>query len=172
MNDLRLAFRNFLDRAQDESWIVSFDWYVESHFAKLREKMQTPQTPELFSKTHKKATDGQWWGLKVESAEDTAIGVDMEILIDRPILKNTDWIIRRLNLPRTSTPKQILEEWSCREAAYKCLAPDNAGLLLPQIRKSTGSSYYVQLAGREITMQTRLMWRDNWLLALAWRSRT
>ena len=170
MTDLRLAFRNFLERAQDESWIVSYDWQTTDSFKSIREKF-SKYSGETFSKTHKRAPDGKWWGVSVEAYEDTFIGIDLEYLSERPILKSPEWLAQRLNMGRTSTSKQVLEEWSCRESAFKSLVNLNQNLVLSQFRKSGASGYNVPTPEGEKIIQTRLMWRDNWLLSLAWRSR-
>jgi hypothetical protein len=169
MSDLRISFRNFLERAQDESWIASYEWYKEDNFKKLKQNMKKVSY-DIGSTSHKKSTDGNFWGIIVECFEGTSIGVDLELLIDRPVLKNTEWLSQRFGISKSSTPKQIMEEWACREAAFKCFAPDNQNLYLSQIRKSAPNTYSIFSTGGGRSVQTRIMWRDNWVLALAWRS--
>lgn len=168
MIDHKTAFRNFLGRAEDDGWIASYQWSSKDSFVLLREEMNAVDY-ELGSRTHKKSTDGIWWGLNVEAQFGTSIGVDLELLIERPILNNPEWISNRLGISRSSSSKEVLEEWACREAAFKCLAPNNKGLYLSQFRKVAPGKYTIFMNGQDLNIQTKMHWWEKWLLALAWR---
>jgi len=166
--DHKIAFRNFLSRAEDDGWIASYNWRSKESFILLREEMKQ-DGHELGSRTHKKGTNGVWWGLSVEAQYGTSIGVDLEFLIERPILDNPEWISNRLGISRSSSSKEVLEEWACREAAFKCLAPLNKGVFLSQFRKSAAGKYTIFINGQDMNIQTKVHWWEKWILTLAWR---
>jgi len=168
MSDHQNAFRAFLNRAEDDGWISSYKWFEGESFVLLREEMNS-HVYEIGSRSHKKATNGTWLGLAVEADYGTAIGVDLELLIERPILNDPTWLSQRLGLSRHTTPKEILEDWSCREAAFKCLAPHNKGRYLSQFRKEGPGKYAIFMNGEDRYIQTKTLWWEKWVLALAWR---
>ena len=165
----REAFKSFLDRAEDDGWLSSYKWHSADTFGLLRMKLNG-SVREGWTRTHKKSTDGTWWALEIQAHDGTSIGVDLEILIERPILDNPQWITNRLNMPRHSQPRQILEEWSCRESAFKALAPDNSKILLGQFRRSAANTLTVLSQSSDRSVQTRASWAGRWVLSLAWRS--
>lgn len=165
----RDGLRSFLSRAEDDGWIASHKWVSADSWPALKEKLKGPTAPG-FSRTHKKGTDGLWWALEVEAHEGTAVGVDLEILFQRPVLEKPDWILRRLNLARGGTARSIIEEWSSREAAFKSLAPDNQGLLLSQLRRSAPNVLQVLTSQGDRQVQVRTAWTGHWCMSLGWRT--
>jgi len=164
------AFRAFLEKAESDSWIAAYTWFSAESFGQLKSKMK--KIKEGFSRTHKKGTDGLWWGLEVEAHFGTVVGVDLELLMERPILEKPDWITTRLGMSRTSTPKQILEEWSLRESSFKAFAPNNEKILLSQFRRTAPNTFSLLSATGERSVQTRASWSSRWVATLAWRSTT
>lgn len=164
------AFRNFLEKAESDGWIASYKWVNAESFGLLRQKLGGKKQSEEISRTHKKGTDGKWWSVEVEAHYGTAVGIDLELLISRPILEDPVWISNRLGISRNLSPKGILEEWSAREATFKSLAPENRGLLLSQIRKTGTGAYTAYFPGGEKSVQVRSLLMGKWLLTLAWRS--
>jgi hypothetical protein len=165
----RDSFRNFLERAEQDAWIASYKWFVAETFGFLKIKMgKLPG--ENYSRSHKRGTDGLWYGVEVEAHEGTGIGVDLELLVSRPILDDPSWITTRLNMPRTSSPQKILEEWSAREAAFKSLAPNNQGVLVSHFRRSAPGTLALFSPQGESLIQTRTSVSQKWVLSLAWRS--
>ncbi len=120
-NTPQLGFKNFLERAEQDGWISKYRWAKAESLKELREKLGGIRKPNT-SRTHKRGTDGIWWGLEVEPDYGTAVGVDIELLVDRPVLQNPQWIAERMGLGRVSNPKEIIEEWSRREAAFKAVS--------------------------------------------------
>lgn len=165
------AFRAFLERAEDDGWIASYRWFEAESYGLLKQKLKGP-CPEGFSRTHKKSTDGLWWAVEVESHDGTAVGIDLEILISRPILDNPSWITRRLNIPRNQNPQKILEEWSGREAAFKALAPKNENVFVSQFKRTAPNTLTLFTATSDVSVQVRTSWAGKWLMTLAWRSLT
>ncbi len=165
------AFRAFLERAEDDGWIASYRWFEAESYGLLKQKLKGP-CPESFSRTHKKGTDGLWWAVEVEGHDGTAVGIDLEILISRPILDQPSWISHRLNLPRNLNPQKILEEWSSREAAFKALAPDNKNVFMSQFKRTAPNTLTLYTATSDKSLQVRTNWAGKWLMTLAWRSLT
>ena len=163
------AFRAFLERAENDGWIAGYKWIEAESFGLLRQKLKGP-CKEGFTRTHKKGTDGHWWAVEVEAHFGTSVGVDLEILISRPILDNPAWITQRLNISRTSTPKSIVEEWSNREAAFKALTSENNGLVVSQFRRSASNTLTIFTNQGDKSVQTRAAWAGKWVLSLAWRT--
>ena len=168
-SELANSMKAFLEKAENDGWIAGYKWFDGDTFGLLKQKLKGP-CKESFSRTHKKGTDGHWWALEVEAHFGTAVGVDLEILISRPILDRPHWITQRLGLGRTSGPKAILEEWSMREAAFKAIRPDNEGLVVSQFRRTAPNTYTVYANIGERSVQTRAFWAGKWLLSLAWRT--
>jgi hypothetical protein len=166
------GFKSFLEKAEADGWIASYKWVGADSFGLLRQKLGGKKTSDEISRTHKKGTDGRWWSCEVEAHYGTSVGVDLELLISRPILEDPTWICNRLNLPRNLSPKNLLEEWTSREAAFKSLAPDNKGLKISQFRKSGTGSYTIFTPNGEKSMQVRSATNGKWILTLAWRSLT
>jgi hypothetical protein len=166
------GFRSFLEKAEADGWIASYKWTGAESFGLLRQKLGGKKTSDEISRTHKKGTDGRWWACEVEAHYGTSVGVDLELLISRPILEDPTWISNRLGLSRNLTPKLLLEEWSCREAAFKAMAPDNKGIRMTQIRRTGTGSYTVYSPSGEKSLQVRSFMNGKWLLTLAWRSLT
>jgi hypothetical protein len=164
----RDGFRNFLERAENDSWIASYRWFHAESFGSLKKKMGLIEAN--YSRTHKRGTDGIWWGLEVEAHEGTCIGVDLEIMISRPLLDDPEWITTRLNIPRGSTSQKIMEEWSNREAAFKSFAPDNSRMLLSQFRRTAPHTLGIFAPEGERSAQVRTHWAGRWVVSLAWRS--
>ena len=164
------GFKSFLEKAEADGWIASYKWQNAETFGLLRQKLGGKNTKEEISRTHKKGTDGKWWSCEVEAHYGTAVGVDLELLISRPILEDPAWISNRLGLARNLSPKALLEEWSSREAVFKSLAPDNKGMLLSQIRKSGNGTYTAFSHTSEKSAQVRSAVVGKWMLTLAWRS--
>ncbi len=163
------AFKAFLERAENDGWIASYKWHEAETFGLLRQKLKGP-VKEGFSRSHKKGTDGHWWGVEVEAHFGTSVGIDLEILISRPILDNPSWITQRLNIARTSSPKNIIEEWSVRESAFKALSPDNDKIVVSQFRKTAPNTLTVYTNHGDKSVQTRATWAGKWMLSLAWRT--
>lgn len=163
------GFRSFLERAEDDGWIASFKWIGAETWPALKEKLGGPAVAGI-SRTHKKALDGNWWALEVEAHEGTAVGVDLELLFERPILEKPDWIVRRLGMAKAAEPKKIIEEWSAREAAFKALAPDNEKILLSQLRRSAANTLSVLTPKGDRSVQVRSHWNGKWCLSLGWRT--
>lgn len=165
----RDGFRSFLERAEDDGWIASYRWVTADSWNLLREKLGGPAKPGI-SRTHKKGTDGMWWAVEIEAHEGTAVGIDLEILFQRPILEKPDWIVRRLGMARAGTPKSIIEEWSTRECAFKALAPDNQKILLSQLRRTAPTTITVLTQTGDRMVQIRSHWSGHWCLSLGWRT--
>jgi hypothetical protein len=163
------AFRNFLEKAENDAWIASYKWTSGETFGELKKKLKYP-CPSEISRTHKKGSDGFWWALEVEAHEGTQVGVDLEIFMSRPILTRPKWITERLNLPESTQPQKILEEWSSREAAFKSFRPDNDKMLLSQFKRGAHGAYTVFGSFGEKPCQVRNAWAGKWVLSLAWRS--
>ncbi|MBS1983196.1 MAG: hypothetical protein JST16_03410 [Bdellovibrionales bacterium] len=167
----RDAFRSFLERAEDDGWIASYKWVSADTWVQLREKLGGAAVAGV-SRTHKKGTDGVWWAVEVESHEGTSVGVDLEMLIERPVLDRPDWILRRLGMSKGASPKNIIEEWSLRESAFKALAPDNARVTLSQLRHTSPNTLSLLTQTGEKSIQVRSMWSGKWCLTLGWRTVT
>jgi hypothetical protein len=166
----REGFRSFLNKAEVDGWIAGARWRHSDSYVLLKNDLGPSRLADGFSRTHKKGTDGIWWACEVEAHYGTTVGLDLEILISRPILDDPTWISRRLGISRPATPKATLEEWSHREAVYKALYPGNEHLRLSQIRRSGASLYSVFTPQGESSVQVRSSWHGKWLLTLAWRS--
>jgi hypothetical protein len=162
------GFKNFLERATQDGWITQYRWESSDSFEALRKKLGKKRK-EGFTRTHKRGTDGVWWGLELESDFGSSAGVDLEILISRPILDNPAWILERLGLGRSLNARQILEEWSCRESAFKALTPDNEGLLMSQMKRISPGTLNVFSPKGDRSVQTRAAWAGKWVLSMAWR---
>ena len=169
-NNLKDAFRNFLEKAENDAWIAGYKWFSADTFAHLRQKMGGPKTAANISRTHKRSTDGLWWAVEVEAFDGTQVGVDLEAYISRPLLNEPAWITERLGISKSTTPQKILEEWSCREAAFKALAPQNAGVLMSHFKRSATNTFAVRGPGGDRSVQVRSAWSGRWVLSLAWRS--
>jgi hypothetical protein len=167
-NNPRDGLRNFLERAEQDAWIASYKWVSADSFLQLREKLG--RVKEGWSRSHKRSTDGTWWALEVEGHEGTVVGVDLEILISRPLLTDPEWITTRLNIARSSTPQKILEEWASREAAFKALAPNNAGVLLSHFRRTAPNTLTAYTPAGERSVQVRAQWGGRWVSSIAWKS--
>jgi|GEM_PF-1073651 len=163
------GFRSFLERAEEDGWIASYRWFQAETFGLLKLKLNGP-AKENFSRTHKKGTDGIWYAVEVEAHYGTSVGVDLELLMPRPILDNPEWIQRRLGMARAGSPRAVIEEWSSREAGFKALAPDNKKIVLSQFRRTAPNSLTVLTQGGEFSVQTRTNWSSKWVMALAWRT--
>jgi hypothetical protein len=169
MNNPKIGFRSFLEKAENDGWIASYRWITGDSWGLLKNKLNGPAA-EGFSRSHKKFTDGQWWAVEVEAHDGTVVGIDLELLLSRPILDKPDWITRRLALSKAGTPQKIIEEWSSREAAFKALAPDNSKLLLSQLRWTAPNTLGVFSTAGERLVQIRSFWYGKWCLCLGWRS--
>jgi 4'-phosphopantetheinyl transferase EntD len=167
---LKDAFRSFLGQAEDDGWIAGYKWYQAESYTALRHLLGPPGHREGFSRTHKKGNDGTWWALEVEMHDRTGVGVDLEVLMERPILSNPRWITERLGISRSATPKIIIEEWSAREAAFKALYPHNENVFLSQFRRAQGGRYEILTAQGAQSLQVKSAWQQTWVLSLAWRS--
>lgn len=163
------GFKSFLNRAEEDGWIAAYRWTKAETFGLLKIKLGGP-VKEGWSRTHKKGTDGFWYALEIEAHYGTAVGIDLELLMPRPILDNPDWILRRLGMTRSGSPRAIIEEWSAREAAFKALAPDNKKILVSQFRRTAPNSLTVLTQGGDLAVQTRTSWASKWVAALAWRT--
>ncbi len=163
------AFRNFLEKAEADAWIASYKWFSAESFLDLREQMKGSAASGI-SRTHKRGTDGVWWGLEVEGHEGTGVGVDLEIFVERPVLNEPSWITGRLGLPRNTTPNKILEEWCVRESAFKSLAPNNDQILLSHFKRSAPNTLSIYSPKGDLSVQIRSFWSQKWVLSLAWRS--
>lgn len=166
----RDGFRSFLDKAESDGWIAGYKWVCSEHFGQLRDKLGGIGPVEEKSRSHKKGTDGLWWGVEVEAHYGTSVGVDLEFLMQRPILDDPTWITTRLGIARNTQPKNILEEWSSRESAFKALAPNNQKILISQFRRSAPGTLTVYTAEGERNVQLRSAWSGRWVLTLAWRT--
>jgi hypothetical protein len=163
------GFKSFLDRAEEDGWIASYRWTKAETFGLLKIKLGGP-AKEGFSRSHKRGTDGIWYALEVESHYGTSVGVDLELLMPRPILDNPEWILRRLGMTRTGSPRAIIEEWSAREAAFKALSTDNVKIVMSQFRRTAPNTLTVLSQGGDHAVQTRTSWSSKWVVSLAWRT--
>ena len=164
------AFRTFLERIQDDGWISDYKWVQAESYPALKQKLGKVD-PLTHSRSHKKAMDGTWWALDVEAFDGTSVGVDLELLIQRPILDNPEWITNRLGIARTSTPKNIIEEWSLREASFKAFYPGNSKMLLSQFKRTSPQVYSIYSQKGDLSVQVRSAWIGPWVLSFAWRTR-
>ena len=162
------SFADFLAEAVKTSWIQSFRWTAANTSADLKAQMGT--LPQGYSRTHKTGPDGALWALDVQAKPGSVVGVDLEIIKDRPILQNPQWLADRFQLTGEScTPKNLLEEWVCREAVFKALAPDNGHLMLSSFYKMGDTTYGVIDDVTRMAVETRVEWGKVWVLALARR---
>lgn len=165
----RDGFRSFLERAEDDGWVAGYRWLVGESWPSLREKLGGPPKPGV-SRTHKKGTDGRWWALEIEAHEGTAVGIDLEILFERPILERPGWILRRLGIGKPAAPKNLIEEWSSRECVFHALAPENDRVLLSQLRRTAPGTFGVLTQQGDRLVQVRTNWAGKWCLSIGWRS--
>jgi len=165
----RDGFKNFLEKAENDSWIAGFRWVKGDTYPQIKSQLSTKRA-ENVSRTHKKGTDGVWWALETEAHYGTHVGVDLELFMVRPILVNSEWITNRLNLSRQLSPQKILEEWSAREAAFKALAPNNEKVLMSHFKRTSPNTMTVFTPQGDRMIQVRTSWAGKWLLSLAWMS--
>ena len=88
------GFRNFLEKAEQDGWIAGYRWASSDSLKLLRSQLGGKRKPEV-SRTHKRGTDGMWYGLEVESDYGACVGVDLELLVSRPILDRPEWLAQR-----------------------------------------------------------------------------
>ena len=70
---------------------------------------------------------------------DRAIGVDLEFVQQR---KYQPALLRKVGLsPESQSLENFFIQWCAREAAYKCLWPDNADVLLKDFRVESGKIF-------------------------------
>lgn len=162
------SFEDFLAKAVGDSWIESYRWTEASSSAAL--KSQMGQLARGYSRTNKTAPDGALWALEVQAKPGIVVGVDLELIKDRPILQNPQWLADRFQLTGEScTPKKILEEWVSREAVFKALAPQNGHLMLSSFYKMNDTTYGVIDDVTRTSIETCIAWSETWVLALARR---
>ncbi len=164
----RDLFNKFLSTAQDQMWVDSFEWRPFEDFSEYRKSMQARPISRTHSRTHKRATDGTLWVLDVEGFEGASIGVDLEFICERPILKRPEWLIERLALRKNPGSAGLLEEWSQREAAFKALWPNNEKVLLSSFRRTGQHSLGVDFVTGQQNIQVKSIVAENWILSLAW----
>lgn len=166
------GFRGLLDRAEEDGWIASYRWVTAETFGLLKLRLGGPPK-EGFSRTQKRGTDGMWYALEVEAHYGTSVGVDLELLMPRPILDNPEWILRRLGMTRVASPRAIIEEWSAREAAYKALTMGASNpIQVSQFRRTAPGTLTIYTPGGDQAVQVRNAWAAKWVLSLGWRSLT
>ncbi len=165
------GFRGLLDRAEEDGWIASYRWVVAETFGLLKIRLGGP-CKEGFSRTQKRGTDGNWYALEVEAHYGTSVGVDLELLMPRPILDNPEWIMRRMGMTRVASPRAIIEEWSSREAAYRALTASNINLKVSQFRRTAPGTLTMYTPTGDQAVQVRNAWAEKWVLSLGWRSLT
>lgn len=167
----RDGFRSFLEKAESDGWIAGFNWIQAENFFQLRQKMGGLNSSEDHSKTYKRSTDGKWWGIDVEAHYGTAIGIDLDLLMPRPVLEDSSWITTRLGISRSMPPRNILEEWSARASAFRALAPENEKINISQFRRTAPATLTVYTPEGERNVQIRTAWMGRWVFNLAWRTR-
>lgn len=165
----KIYFRNFLENAEDRGWVASYKWTVADTYQEMKSKL-APADYLKGSRSHKKGFEAKWWAIDVEAHEGTNIGIDLEILADRRILRKPQWLINRFHLEVSAEPKKVVEEWSKRESVFKALAPDNEKLTLQQIRRTGPDRYTAFINGKDINVQTKSHWSEYWFISMAWRS--
>jgi hypothetical protein len=162
------SFEDFLVKATSDSWIKSYVWTESTTSADLRAQMGSLALG--FTRTHKTGPDGRLWALDVEFAPGTVVGVDLELIEDRPILQNPAWLAQRFGLDAdTCDTKTLLHEWVCREAVFKALAPQNSELMLSSFYKVDEKTYGVTDDESAGTIETLVSWSPQWVMALARR---
>ena len=162
------SFEGFLAKAVSDSWIDSYVWRVASSSSEL--KSQTGALAPGFSRTNKTASDGTLWALDIKAVPGTVVGVDLELIKDRPILQSPQWLAQRFQLsPESYTSQTLLEEWVCREAVFKALAPNNGHLMLSSFYKKSDHLYGVIDDPVDASVEVLVSWSYLWVLAIARR---
>jgi hypothetical protein len=171
MRSPREAFRSFLNRAEDDGWIAGFKWHEADSWPALKKQFKGPPGPGV-RRCHKKGIDGLWWALEIEAFDGTSVGLDLELLYDRPILDRPQRVLRKLGISKPPSPKALIEEWSLRESVYQALGEDLGLVNLSQIRRTAPNTYGILIKTGERSVQVRSAWGDQWCLSLGWRSVT
>lgn len=166
------GFENFLSQAIREKWIRTYVWAHGPSIEDVRARLDGP-CPLGSSRSHKKSPDG-FLGIQVESVEGYSVGVDLEFQSDRKIWRDVTWLARRLALPDSASAREVLEEWTAREAAFKAatrvLSPrgvSNAPVNLGLFARESSDRLVLPLKGREIHFEVRTQWSTPWVLTLA-----
>jgi hypothetical protein len=168
-----IALEDFLQSSLREAWIASFTWYPAKRSG-LHPK---------FSKSHKENPSGELFQVEVESVDCFRAGVDLEYFDEaRPLFQNPGWLERKLKISENGadalvenmSPRELLEEWAYREAAFKALYPFNSGIVLSDFVRPAPHRLEVEAKnGKELlrfVFDIRGQWEGKWFLALARRS--
>lgn len=121
------------------------------------------------TRTHKKFSIDEYWGVDVEFFPTKTLGVDLEKFDPtRSIFENIEKIKLKYALPTHWDKKNLLEEWCHREAVFKCLSLAGSEIrTLEEIERVSNTIYSYLAANNRQQICVEGFWVGDSYLALA-----
>ena len=170
-DDFENLFRGFTNDLIRDGWISCAKFFCADVPELLRAKMGEARKSPQVSRTHKEGLDGTHVGFEAETTPPSAIGVDLELFHPRRILTGQgDWLIGRLHITGEVSPRELLQEWTRREASVKALgrALGRSDILVAQFRPTEdGMLKFVGEVPNGYVVETKSHWAGDWVLTVA-----